>query len=625
MPYSVDRFQNNSLDNGRFPLLIPDNTINSTATPLKLLGRSVPNYGEHVAETLVWMLENFAGANAPANPLTGQYWWQTDGTPGTGRMFIWDGVNWKQVSTTSTGSGFPASPQEGDLSFVDGQLYYWDGSKWNLAGGALTTPSQPNPADSVQGQLWWNNATGKLYGFDSNRSAWILVGPGAVTASSAPPSPSAGNQEGDFWFDTSTNTFNVWNGSEWQGLAKMGVGSTLPPSGDEGELFWDQSAQKLWGYSTSDGWVLVGPGGVESGTSFPTAPQIGQNFFNVTEQKLYAYGGSGPGWVHVGPGATIRSDTAPTSPVEGDLWHDTSIQKTFVWNGDAGVWQNLGGTEYGSTPPSSPQPGDLWFDTNDNVMKVWDGTNFVVLPNTPTTQPANPSLGDTWYDQADSALKFWNGTDWAFIARDGLSAGGLTGAAASTVVNNGIDEPIVRIDVDGQLMGIWSEQTMSNITAPADVVAEFPSGLVAGLNMARTSVSGVFAGPSDNVAYGDLAERYHADNNYDVGTVLAFGGTNEVTLASENSVDVAGVVSDSYGPMLLNSDAGPDETHPPVGIVGRVKCKVKGMVSKHDRMIAAGDGFAQASSDMNFAVFAHALEDHTSSGEGLIWVALTRK
>lgn len=46
-------------------------------TSLLLYGRDVPNYGERVAENFVQLLENFAGAAQPQNPIEGQLWFDT--------------------------------------------------------------------------------------------------------------------------------------------------------------------------------------------------------------------------------------------------------------------------------------------------------------------------------------------------------------------------------------------------------------------------------------------------------------------------------------------------------------------------------------------------------------------
>jgi hypothetical protein len=93
--------------------------------------------------------------------------------------------------------------------------------------------------------------------------------------------------------------------------------------------------------------------------------------------------------------------------------------------------------------------------------------------------------------------------------------------------------------------------------------------------------------------YADLAEIYSADAEYPPGTVVSFGGTQEVTKSiMEGDPRVAGVISEkpSY---LLNS--GLDAEHrAAVALTGRVPTLVIGPVRKGDMMVSAGNGWAQA-------------------------------
>ena len=53
-----------------------DGTIDST-TDLKLIGKNYAGYGEVQNENFVFLLENFANANPPARPISGQLWFDT--------------------------------------------------------------------------------------------------------------------------------------------------------------------------------------------------------------------------------------------------------------------------------------------------------------------------------------------------------------------------------------------------------------------------------------------------------------------------------------------------------------------------------------------------------------------
>ena len=97
-----------------------------------------------------------------------------------------------------------------------------------------------------------------------------------------------------------------------------------------------------------------------------------------------------------------------------------------------------------------------------------------------------------------------------------------------------------------------------------------------------------------NSAAADLAENYTADAEYVPGTVLDFGGSQEVTLSTlPGSTRIAGVVSTQPG-HLMNSMLESDHIAP-VALQGRVPTLVIGTVRKGDMMVSAGNGYAQAS------------------------------
>jgi hypothetical protein len=93
--------------------------------------------------------------------------------------------------------------------------------------------------------------------------------------------------------------------------------------------------------------------------------------------------------------------------------------------------------------------------------------------------------------------------------------------------------------------------------------------------------------------YADLAENYTADAEYLPGTVVHFGGEQEVTICDTDMCSkVAGVVSTNPA-YLMNGRL--ESTHlVAVALVGRVPTKVRGPVHKGDLMVSAGDGHARA-------------------------------
>jgi hypothetical protein len=122
--------------------------------------------------------------------------------------------------------------------------------------------------------------------------------------------------------------------------------------------------------------------------------------------------------------------------------------------------------------------------------------------------------------------------------------------------------------------------------------------------------------------YADLAEYYNADNIYEAGTVLEFGGVNEVTLATDGTTRVAGVVSTNPA-YAMNSQC-PGEFSTPIALQGRVPTKVRGNIVKGDMMISGGNGYARpSSSPIMGTVIGKALENFSGT-DGIIEIAIGR-
>lgn len=133
---------------------------------------------------------------------------------------------------------------------------------------------------------------------------------------------------------------------------------------------------------------------------------------------------------------------------------------------------------------------------------------------------------------------------------------------------------------------------------------------------------GTFYGVSTQAKYADLAENYQADSNYAPGTVVEFGGAEEVTLATEGTKRVAGVVSTNPAHLMNGGLTGTNVV--PLALQGRVPCKVIGPVAKGDLMISAGFGYAKANNDAAVGqTIGKALADF-SGAKGVIEVVVGR-
>jgi len=118
--------------------------------------------------------------------------------------------------------------------------------------------------------------------------------------------------------------------------------------------------------------------------------------------------------------------------------------------------------------------------------------------------------------------------------------------------------------------------------------------------------------------YADLAENYQSDQELEPGTVVIFGGDQEITICTQFAdARVAGVVS-AHPAHLMN--AGVPGTA--VALRGKVPVKVVGAVTKGDGLVTdATPGHARSIGlDRSYgqSVFAKAVETNTSPGEKII-------
>jgi hypothetical protein len=130
------------------------------------------------------------------------------------------------------------------------------------------------------------------------------------------------------------------------------------------------------------------------------------------------------------------------------------------------------------------------------------------------------------------------------------------------------------------------------------------------------------SGSTLQATYADLAEYYVADQHYEPGTVLAFGGDKEVTIAEDATARVAGIVSTNPAYVLNTSCEG--EHTVILALQGRVPCKVRGNIKKGDMLISAGNGFARPTLVPSIGTVIGKSLENFDGVEGIIEVAVGR-
>lgn len=145
-----------------------------------------------------------------------------------------------------------------------------------------------------------------------------------------------------------------------------------------------------------------------------------------------------------------------------------------------------------------------------------------------------------------------------------------------------------------------------------------------------TLTGGDITGNIMGATYGDLAEKYEADEIMEPGDVVEIGGEKEITKTKTRmSMNVFGVISEKPG-FRLNSNAGTDEEYPYVAFSGRIPCKVIGQVKKGQRLISSSiPGIAEAITKITekniFAVIGRALQDKNDDELGLVEIVVGTK
>jgi hypothetical protein len=176
------------------------------------------------------------------------------------------------------------------------------------------------------------------------------------------------------------------------------------------------------------------------------------------------------------------------------------------------------------------------------------------------------------------------------------------------------------VSVSGSITGGSLTVSTGNVTLGNIINAG--ANLTGNIGSATTYFNTVFA-KATSAQYADLAEKYTADAEYAPGTVLSFGGSQEVTVTlTDADHRVAGVVSTNPATIM---NAGLDSEHvATVALTGRVPCSVTGTVRKGDSMVSAGNGVARAEANPAVStVIGKALEDFDGES-GMIEIVVGR-
>ena len=146
------------------------------------------------------------------------------------------------------------------------------------------------------------------------------------------------------------------------------------------------------------------------------------------------------------------------------------------------------------------------------------------------------------------------------LSTDGASIG--TEVSVSTIKDSsGRDQNIMELKISNTTVAILSDNTFipgdTELHGYKDKFAKIHKGLTM-----NSDAGFLMHGKSTSSQYADVAERFHADEKMEAGTLVKIGGMNEITMTDRlGDPDIFGVVSKNPG-VALNENAGNSDTHP---------------------------------------------------------------
>jgi hypothetical protein len=281
---------------------------------------------------------------------------------------------------------------------------------------------------------------------------------------------------------------------------------------------------------------------------------------------------------------------------------NASSNKIFNGNSYANIANSTGNLEISIA-------GNRWtFDTTGNLTLPGNSTVSIQYAN---GSPFTGTQGTTGAQGTDGS----NGTQGTTGTQGTDGTQGTTGAQGATGPSTAINATAVST---GTFYPVFVAAAGSNQT---------PSVRTTATAFSFNAATNVLTVTATSAQYADLAECYAADYDYAPGTVVVFGGANEVTISDvPSNPAVAGVVSTK--PAHLMNAFQPGKNIVPVALVGRVPCQVSGKIAKGDRLVTGDIPGVAVRLDPNTyqpgCLIGKALQDHNSNAVGIIEVAVGR-
>ena len=474
------------------------------------------------------------------------------------------------------------------------------------------------PSKKIQGQLWYDKTNNQLNVYTGSKFKPV----GSTSNSASAPTNAV---LGDMWFDTTNTQLYVYTGTAWTligptTVAGSGVTQVVTET-PEDNTGVKRSILKLVANDTTVGVVsniaftpssseTLGAALVSAG--FSSIAQGLQLSSTVSSAKFRGTATDSDSLGGVAAANYLRSNANDTSTGSLGILNDTGL--TIGAGSD--ITMSLSSDDF--TIAQTTQDKDIIFTVNDGgttveALRIKGSTGRIehLRVGDLTVDGTNTVLNTTTLSVEDNIIEL----------NRGISSNAGMPSFTGLKVNRGETSTAT----EQNLYWVWDETFADDGTTihgnAGGAWTAFKSG--GGDEMSAPTLvdmrANIVHATSTSAQYADLAENYLADEEYDEGTVLVFGGEQEVTTFNQKAnPSIAGVVS-NHPAYLMNSELQGDHVVA-VALKGRVPVRVIGSCKAGQPVYVGESGVATPYAEGQSSIFivGIALTSKDTEEEGLV-------